>query len=603
MIQVLPSLTRRLFFFFLIAVGAQGVVLAERPPAPDLLPDKTLALLRIPDVREFVERVRETSMGRMFKDEQMRPLVERLYGNALQAYEKIQENVGLPLDRLLAIPQGEMFLAAVAMPEGPPAVVLLIDVKNQLPAATKLLDRLVEQAEKDGNAKTTEAIGDAKLTILTPAGKPPALAFFEKDGAVVLATNVDAAKSVHNLWSEPQAGEVMTLATNRKFTTIMNRCQGARDDRPQLSFYADPIEFVRATTRGNVAAQTGLAILPALGLDGLLGVGGSSTFITGEFDAVSHIHLLLEQPRSGVIKALAAISGDSTPEPWVPHNIATYSTIHWDFETTLNEVKRLLDTFQGDGAYANAIRSRLSEPLGVDFDKEILAALESRISYVTWFEKPARLNSQSHLIAVKLNDSAAFRPTLEKIIEKYSERFEKKSFGGVTYYLAPTPNVNQPNPNRQRDANNEPRMELRTPAPCLAILGDYFVATDSETLLQQCVIAKNDPDKSLAAALDFKLIASKTARQVGGGKPAAITFNRPEDGFRFLYDLANAEGTRKNLAKGAENNEVLRGLNSALKDHPLPPFSVLEKYFAPNGAMLTDDETGFHYTTFTLRRK
>jgi len=34
----------------------------------------------------------------------------------------------------------------------------------------------------------------------------------------------------------------------------------------------------------------------------------------------------------------------------------------------------------------------------------------------------------------------------------------------------------------------------------------------------------------------------------------------------------------------------------------LPPFAVTRQYLAPGGAMVVD-ETGIHYTAFSLRRK
>jgi hypothetical protein len=70
-----------------------------------------------------------------------------------------------------------------------------------------------------------------------------------------------------------------------------------------------------------------------------------------------------------------------------------------------------------------------------------------------------------------------------------------------------------------------------------------------------------------------------------------------------MYDIAAADTTRDRLASQSENNKFFRGLEKTMKDNPLPPFSVLAKYLAPGGGMVTSDETGFHWTTFTLRRK
>jgi hypothetical protein len=102
--------------------------------------------------------------------------------------------------------------------------------------------------------------------------------------------------------------------------------------------------------------------------------------------------------------------------------------------------------------------------------------------------------------------------------------------------------------------------------------------------------------------LDFKLIANKIQRQQGETKAGMISFNRPEEGFRALYELATASSTQSRLAAASENNGVFRALNGALNNNPLPPFAVLARYLAPGGALVTDDETGIHYTAFTLRR-
>ena len=133
-------------------------------------------------------------------------------------------------------------------------------------------------------------------------------------------------------------------------------------------------------------------------------------------------------------------------------------------------------------------------------------------------------------------------------------------------------------------------------------MDDYFLITDSEKLFEQVVITKSDASLSLANELDFKLIANKLQRQQGETKAGMISFNRPEESFRALYELATAGSTQTSLAAASENNGVFRALHGALTNNPLPPFAVLARYLAPGGALVTDDETGIHYTAFTLRR-
>lgn len=595
----------------LLVLAAASPVRAERPTAPYLLPEKTLAYLRITDTRDFVARFNETMIGRMSNDEQVRPLVSKLYGSAAELFGRVQDQVGLPLEKILAIPQGEICIAVLAPDKGPPQIVALIEVGDQLRSAQKLLDRAAEEMEKNGTTKTTEAVGDTKLNIYDPPGnQPEAIVQFEKDGVIAIATSVDAAKQLLTFWSGQKptkdGQEIASLADNRKFTSIMNRCGGTKDERPQITFYVDPIELVRTIARGNAGLQTGMAFLPMLGLDGVQGLGGSMFLNAGEFDSIQHIHLLLDNPRSGVVKALALTAGDSTPEPFVPNDVLTYMTFHWDVPTTYKEVDRLLATFQGEGALARLTKSRISEPLGLDFDKDLIGAMEGRFSYFSWVEKPVRLNSQTQMLAIKLKDANAFRGTLEQIFAKFPDAAEKKSFGSTNYYRIKTPNNPNQNPvleiQRQRNQQRV-QMGLRLPEPCLAILGDYLVGSDSSALIHQAITTQSDASKSLANELDFKLIASKISRQVGGNKPGMVVFNRPEESLRFLYDLATADETRNALNARSGENEFFKTIDGALKEHPLPPFSVLQKYLAPGGGMVTSDETGFHYTAFALKRK
>ena len=229
---------------------------------------------------------------------------------------------------------------------------------------------------------------------------------------------------------------------------------------------------------------------------------------------------------------------------------------------------------------------------GIDLEKDLINALAGRLSYATWMERPPRINSQASLIGVQLTDAAATREVLERLRTRFPDRLAEEAFGGVTYYRLPTRG------NREADEQT-----VRQPTPSVAILGDYLLVTDSAKFLQQAIITKQDPTESLANELEFKLIAGKIGRQLNGAKPGMTSFNRPEEGLRNFYEMANSPTMRSQLASRAANNRFFKALNDALVANPLPPFSVLAQYLAPGGAMLTNDDTGLHYTAFTLRRE
>jgi hypothetical protein len=597
---------RRLYWFavaFLLAAWfLPRALLADHPPAPELLPETTIALVRIADTQQMLVKFRETSMGKMSQDKQIQPLLSQVYIAAQDAWKQVEERVGVPLDRILRVPQGEIFVAAVPLEEGPPGIIALIDTRDQAATARKLLESGERALLENGGEKTSETIEQTSVTIYRlPDGQ--SVAQFEKDGTFVLTNQKVLVAPLLKAWAGQPEGK--TLADNEKFVSIMNRCGGADEVRPHVTWFGDPIEGARRVLRGGPGAFA-LALFPVLGLDGLKGLGGSLTFAPGEFDGVQHMHLLLDNPRAGIIDLLQMGGGDTNPENWVPGDVVNYTTFHWKFDETFEKGAKLFNSLQGDNALQDGIRRRFSERLGLDVEKELLPLLDGRVTIVNWIEKPIRINSQTNIIGIKLKDPQAAKPLLDKVVERFTERLERKSFAGVTYWMMPLP---QGGPVVRAGANSEapeedaqPRPTLRQPEGCICILGDYLFLCDSSAALHQCIVTSHDPKTSLANELDFKLIAGKVKRQVGGDAAGMVVFSRPEQGMRLMYDIALGEDARRFLERRSENNPFVRDIDKALKDNPLPPFSVLAKYLAPSGGMMTADETGFHYMTFTLKR-
>ncbi len=59
------------------------------------------------------------------------------------------------MDEILAIPQGEICAAVVGRERGEPAVLILMDVGENMPAVRKLIEAAVRQAERDGTSRQT----------------------------------------------------------------------------------------------------------------------------------------------------------------------------------------------------------------------------------------------------------------------------------------------------------------------------------------------------------------------------------------------------------------------------------------------------------------
>jgi len=603
---------RRVSLLLVLLFSLVSTTWAERPVAPKLLPDRTVGLLRIRNYPETRKKFGETAMGKILSDPEVGPLLSKLYEQLQDLYSRVEDRVGVPLEKIRSLPQGEIWLAVVPpVDEGPVSLALLIDVGDHLPTARKLIESGQQLLERNGGRRLEETLADTKVNIFLPrnAGEPRretkknkdtgkettelvvelgTTIEFEKDGAVVIATTPTLAEEILRSWD----GSETSLAANERFAAVMKRCQ-TTNDPPEFEWYVDPISLIKALAKGNSGAQVGLALIPALGIDGLQALGGTMTMNAGEFDQVSHMHVLLENPKSGVMEVLQMTSGDGTPEPWVPSDVLSYMTLNWNFQESYSKGSKLYDSFAGDGRANAAISGWVKNTLEVDFEKDLLPAVGNRITFVQWNEPPARLNSGANVLGMQLADAKAFQPIMEKIMAKYPERLEKRTAGSTTYYQLSIP---------QRPGQDEPPPNVRRPEPCFAILGDTLLASDSTKFLEHCIKTVST-GKTLANEVDFKLVASKISRQAGGQKPGMVAFSRPEEGMRMLYDLLNSDDTKRNLSRQAEQNEVFKRLDDSLKEHPLPPFPVIAKYLAPTGGMMTQDETGFHYMTFTLKRK
>ena len=572
---------------------------AERPAGHRLLPADTVAYLRIADVRDLVSRFQETAMGRIAREQQVKPMVAQLYGSATEAFRSVEDRVGLTLPELLALPQGELTLAIVPLEDKPPVPVVLVDVSQPQGNLRTLIDHLDLLLQEQGAKRSTETVDGITVTLLEFSGRRRnQLVQLQKDSTLVLSGNLDVARQLLATWSGNQTEP--PLAENDSFATVMSRTRSARDEPPQIEWFVDPIGLVKAVGRGNAAAQTGLALLPVLGLDGLKGLGGSITLATEQYDSLMHGHILIDGPRSGALAMVALDSGDTTPEAWVPDDVATYTTLYWDVQRTYQELQTLFDSLRGEGALQQATDSRVSDQLGVDFEQDLLPAMDGRFSHVTWFEPPARIGSQAWLIGARLKDAEQFRQTFDKIVEEVGPFLAEQSHGGTKYYRYAPPTLT---PDSDEPADDEDGSPPRPPRPCFAVVGQYLLVTDRPGLLHRAIMTRTDSKKSLAEQLDFKLVASRLQRQSGGNRPSLLIFQRPEKGMRTLYDMATGQQTRRRLADAAGNNPVFAALHQSLEDNPLPPFSVIKQYLAPSGGVLTNDMTGIHYMEFTLQRK
>ncbi|MBN1909526.1 MAG: hypothetical protein JW818_07305 [Pirellulales bacterium] len=601
-----PHSFRRIGLGVLLAVClAAGPAAAAPPPAAKLLPKETSLVVTIHNVGELSKRFMNTGIGRMSQDPELKPLIKKLYGIAGEAVALVKEQIGVSLDEMLAIPQGEVTFALVTPEDKRTEMVFFLDAGEQIGAARTLLGKAVELYQQNEKVnRHEETVGQTKLVAFTRGDRNrPRGAYFEREGMICIAQNMDRLKAVLTAW-DGLADE--TLTDNPRYATVVSRCTQGLSEPPQFFFYADPIAIAKAIIRdqpGNRGARVAMAMLPTLGLDGLHAVGMSTLLDSGPMDSVTHAHILLDNPRTGVLDVLAFEPHDMKPGAWVPKDVANYMSVQWDFNKSLKKVGVIVDSFTREGYFSEVALGEFRRDMGLDMEKEILPTFDGRVTMIQRVQEPITINSQHTLVAFRLKDPKRFAKVFDKLMDEKKEveqnrvgwRKEKKSFGGKTYYQF---SLHFPN-----EFSLEAEQLERMPHPCMGVIDNQFIISNQQGIFMAVLRTVAEEDGSLADEPDFKLIAGKIARLSGGRKPSMIQFDRPEETMRYLYGLLTSDRARGFLRQGAENNPYLKSIDGALDEHPFPPFSVIRKYLAPGGGFVIDDETGIHLTGFALRRK
>jgi hypothetical protein len=597
----------------MLACPVRAQTAPERLTAPQLFPEKTLAYLRIDDVRQLKADLGRSSLGKLGNDDQLKPILSEFYGSLVKNTAAMQDAIGLNLDELLSIPSGEMAIALLPNDRGRasaardsaeqgenvrvqvtgPTIALLLDAGEEVTSVQVILQRMRESAR---NMVHEEKNVD-RLTLhryQNPDRRRQQFAYFIDSGVVVACSDADYLEQLALRWLG-QAADSSSLADNRKFTSIMSRCVGTAGERPQLSFYADPLEIIRQFVPRNAGTSMALAMLPALGLDGIEALGGSTIIAPPDFDSISHFHISLSSPRRGVLSLLRPKAGSTSPEAWVPDSVAGYSTLNWDWASTLQGVERLYNQFYGEDALDQNIFARVNQQLNLDLRRDILDNLEGRVTWMQGFVRPVRINSGSNVYAIRLkNPEYVKNSVVPKLLALVEKRFPvtTEGFGKLTAQVFKV----------GRDQQS-PDAPIRQPEICITFIDDYVIVADSRYMMRQVADCAAGVSPPLSQSLDYQLISDRIAAQLQEKECSAITFGRPEESLQLFYELARDPQNRERLKGLAQNNGFFGALLSALEKHELPAFSVISQYLAPSGGYLVEEETGLHYMTFSLRRE
>lgn len=644
----------------LMAISCQATLSAadeypDIPGAPHLLPENTLFYARLDNANQAREDLADSSIGRMLSDPKLKPLATDMFAILANVFEKVSQQAGVSLEDVLAIPTGQV--AVAVMPgiasersedliqddsedkeseeairerlklkrnqQNSFAALFLVEAGDNIDDLTVLISRLEETVIEGGYVRRESKIGDTDLVHLLPprAGRSE-LEYFVKDGTLVFGIGYRIAEDALNRWMDKS--DAPTLADRNDFASVMSRCIGAEETRPQVTFFLDAYHLLERVVKRQSMAAFFWPLAEELGLSKIRGVGGSVFRGSEEFESIVHVHVLIDPPRDGLFGVLRPEPVDTSPPDWVPSDVSGYTTFHWDFEKTYENLGKILTKFQQGNLLKKNIEDPAQEILGVSFQDELLPILTGRYVNCQWIERPVKLNSQAMAHAFELTEPETAKAALAKFREKRPQDVSIETISGTVVYFfesAAMPGAQRrqtrreaalkrrqaarqqgaEQPSAQDEAAAQFRSDLRKPEPCVVILGNWGIYCDSRKLTDRLILANRDSVDRLIEVPEYDLILSELGGKLDGEKPFLISYLKGADYVRQIYDLAQSPDTRKFLRTRAKEDPVSGRIVDLIERDELPPFEDFELYFAPSGFFGYDEPNGIHFGMFTLR--
>ncbi len=574
-------------------------------PPERILPDTTVFLLKLDNVKSFGEAFRGSQYGQLWNDPALKDFRDELGHKLAETTKSLKEKIGVGLNDLIQLPQGSLAVAAIvkdvkgdegAAAAGLPVVItLMADAGENEKKMLEILERSTKQGEDSGAKVATESFNGLTLHIVQfpqqepkeadkdkPKPQPtPPLIWTNAGSLFFIATDLDVAKDL----VAHREGRDNALAATEAYTKTQAKTDSAK---AQAIWYLDINKLIKLVIKASskdAENQTDV-LVQQLGVYGLKSVGGCLTFGAGNYDSLTKTFVHAPKPVQGLLKVFSLPPISLRPESWVPATVASYQTISFDLDNAFTALNDIVNKFQP--GMVNLVEQQLVGPNGgqpLSFQNDLFGPLGDRITVISDFKKPIKEDSQRMLVAVSLEDTKGFQSTLSRLLEIAGAAPEKREFQGTTIYDF---SVNLPN-----QAAAAPQA-FKGPISVAVAKDTFFVTTDT-TLLEQ-VLRPGNP--TLADSTAFQSVAKEYPEKASG-----LSYVRPDESARLSYDLIKSGKFGNAIQQAtASRGREMPDLGKIIPADKLPDFSVFAKYLSLGGGFSSMDDDGFTLTGFTLRR-
>jgi hypothetical protein len=642
-----------LTFAWSIATAAMlslPAVFAQVPPAEQLLPDDTIAVLTVPDWSKLSANYAQSSWGQLWADPAMKAFRDHFNSNFQADFVKpLEKELGVSLTDYQTLLQGQLTLALVPPAEGSTDMVsflVLLDSKDKSDQLTAKLAELKKKWTDAGKELQTEKIRDIEFNTVSLSGKdvqgvlkkafpgsnedadeepeddkkdaaPPAekqrFRIGQYKSLLILGENP---KAIEKLLARQTGGLVPPLGEKAEYQKSHNLM--FRDSLAHVWVNVKPIyeKVLEMASKERQAQQGGAMpglqpdkILPALGLASIESV---SAKLGGNNDG-SIVEFMLGVPdarREGIFKMLTLEKKDAAPPAFVPADAVKFQRTRIDapkaFATLEGIVSKIDPSMAGFMQMMLSSAGKDKDP-NFDLKKNLIGNLGDDFIQYQKAPKGAKLADLASFPSVTLigsPDPAGLLDALRMITSLMpppisTAPLKEREFLGKKIYtlsMAAAPGTIPPAEDADEDDKTGAPPAMKTQTMSFTSSAGYLAVSTDDSLLEDYLRSGENPPKPLRGTPGF----AEAAQKAGGMENGFFSFENQAETTRVTLEALKNDPEALsaipflNMPRIGGDDDEASGIGRLINIKLLPTFDRIAKYFGIAVASAGTTADGFY---------
>jgi hypothetical protein len=555
---------------WILAVCLLGIC-AGAWAAPDfdrIAPRETWAYVWVRDVPGLAEKMKQHSFYALWQEPSVQAFFDQAIARFNQELQKAEGEVGIKLQDVLGLFQGQVGFYLVGNPAQPEAGagVVFIEVGERGAEARRLVEALLKLDADGAQAPrvTTETVtlkGVEVTQIYEGEDATPDAAFSVIDDTLILC-NAAAMEQVIVRIQDPT---VQSILDNPAYTNCIERV-GLESDMTVFVYMEAIIDLVK---QNDPQGELG-RIIEGLGLDGLLAVAMGNEVRATESRGNVFVNMVPEP--QGVLTLLTQEPGPLHGAASVPADVASFVTFRVDPVAAWNEFEKIMmvldpQRMQQINMQLETTAQQINEPF--DLRNDVLSVFGPAWSVYTRFEEPVGPQSQQVVVSADIPSKEAFGALwskVQRIMPPLSQIRPEDYLGHDLYRLVPP----------QQAAQMPPGM----PVPAFAITNERFVfSNDVENVQAALRRMGGQAADSLADEQAYRT----GMRAVAAAQCTLMGFSNPEPQMRNLLNTLRG-GQMAFLFGMMRSNKAAAEILDLFDFSQLPPNEIVLKHIVTSSS-------------------